>query len=134
MSVKYAVLKRAARLLNFQKIMAQPYSKLQETFKTAAATPKIPVLQDPEFTFETQTLCGQPVLYIKHKQATQKVCVYVVGGGNGALHGRKLPISLPVLPKEVRGFAVRRVSCFPQSCLKLFIFALQRADMESALQ
>lgn len=81
MSVKYAVLKRAARLLNFQKIMAQPYSKLQETFKTAAATPKIPVLQDPELTFETQTLCGQPVLYIKHKQATQKVCVYVVGGG-----------------------------------------------------
>lgn len=29
MSIKYAFLKKAARLLNFQKIMAQPYSKLQ---------------------------------------------------------------------------------------------------------
>lgn len=77
MSIKYAFLKKAARLLNFQKIMAQPYSKLQETFKTAAAVPKIPALQDPDLTFETQTLCGQPVLYIKHKQPVQKVCVYV---------------------------------------------------------
>ncbi len=39
MSVKYAFLKRAARLLNFQKIMAQLYSKLQETFKNAVAVP-----------------------------------------------------------------------------------------------
>lgn len=81
MSAKYAIIKKAARIINFQKIMAQPYSKLQETFKTASAVPKIPALQDPEFTFETETLCGQPVLYIKHKQPVQKVCVYVVGGG-----------------------------------------------------
>lgn len=81
MSAKYAIIKKAAKILNFQKIMAQPYSKLQETFKTAAAVPKIPALQDPELTFTTQTLCGQPVLYIKHKQPVQKVCVYVVGGG-----------------------------------------------------
>ena len=81
MSARYAIIKKAAKIINFQKIMAQPYSKLQETFKTAAAVPKIPALQDPDLTFETQTLCGQPVLYIKHKQPVQKVCVYVVGGG-----------------------------------------------------
>ena len=81
MSVKYAILKKVARLANFQKIMAQPYTKLQGTFKTANAVPNIPALQDPELTFETQTLCGQPVLYINHKQPVQKVCVYVVGGG-----------------------------------------------------
>ena len=81
MSAKYAILKKAARIINFQKIMAQPYSKLQETFKTGAAVPKIPALQDPELTFTTQTLCGQPVLFVKHKKPTQKVCVYVVGGG-----------------------------------------------------
>ena len=61
MSVKYAILKKVARLANFQKIMAQPYTKLQGTFKTANAVPNIPALQDPELTFETRTLCGQPV-------------------------------------------------------------------------
>ena len=81
MSAKYAIIKKAAKIINFQKIMAQPYSKLQETFKTATAVPKIPALQDPELTFTTQTLCGQPVLFVKHKKPTQKVCVYVVGGG-----------------------------------------------------
>lgn len=42
MSAKYAILKKATRIIHFQKIMAQPYSKLLETFKTASAVPKIP--------------------------------------------------------------------------------------------
>ena len=63
--------------------MAQPYSKLLETFKTASAVPKIPAPQDPNLIFETQTLCGQPVLYVKHKQPVQKVCIYVVGNDLG---------------------------------------------------
>ena len=75
MYAKYAILKKATRIINFQKIMAQPYSKLLETFKTASA--------DPNLTFETQTLCGQPVLYVKHKQPVQKVCIYVVGDDLG---------------------------------------------------
>ena len=83
MYAKYAILKKATRIINFQKIMAQPYSKLQETFKTASAVPKIPAPQDPNLTFETQTLCGQPVLYVKHKQPVQKVCIYVVGDDLG---------------------------------------------------
>ena len=77
MYAKYAILKKATRIINFQKIMAQPYSKLLETFKTASAVP------DPNLTFETQTLCGQPVLYVKHKQPVQKVCIYVVGDDLG---------------------------------------------------
>ncbi len=81
MSVQYAVLKKAARLLNFQKIMAQPYDKLQHTFHTTTAVPNIPNMQDPELTVETKTLCGQPVLYVNHKKPAHAVCVYVVGGG-----------------------------------------------------
>ena len=42
-----------------------------------------PGAQDPNLTFETQTLCGQPVLYVKHKQPVQKVCIYVVGDDLG---------------------------------------------------
>ena len=63
--------------------MTQPYSKLQETFKTASAVPKIPAPQDPNLTFETQMLCSQPVLYVNHKQLVQKVCIYVVGDDLG---------------------------------------------------
>ena len=77
MSAKYAILKKATRIIHFQKIMAQPYGKLLETFKTASAVPKIPARRN--LTFETQTLCGQPVLHVKHKQPVQKVCIYVVG-------------------------------------------------------
>lgn len=83
MSAKYAIIKKAAKIINSQKIMAQPYNKLQQTFKTAAAVPKIPAMQDPELTVTTQTLCGQPVLFVRHKKPAQKVCVYVVGGGLG---------------------------------------------------
>ncbi len=63
--------------------MTQPYSKLQETFKTASAVPKIPAPQDPNLIFEAQMLCSQPVLYVNHKQLVQKVCIYVVGDDLG---------------------------------------------------
>lgn len=63
--------------------MTQPYSKLQETFKTASAVPKIPAPQDTNLTFETQMFCSQPVLYVNHKQLVQKVCIYVVGDDLG---------------------------------------------------
>ena len=42
-----------------------------------------PGAQDPNLTFETQTLCGQPMLYVKHKHPVQKVCIYVVGDDLG---------------------------------------------------
>lgn len=81
MSIKYTVVKSVVRALHFQSIMAQPYAKLQRTFRTKAAVPYIPKMQDPDFTFDIQLLCGQPVLWVKHKKPTRKVCVYVVGGG-----------------------------------------------------
>lgn len=62
--------------------MTQPYSKLQETFKTASAVPKI-WRAGSNLTFETQMLYSQPVLYVNHKQLVQKVCIYVVGDDLG---------------------------------------------------
>lgn len=81
MSVKYALIKRAARLLGLRRIMAQPYNKLQKTFKTEKAEAAIPELSAPNFDFESFRINGQPVLRVKHKKAADKVCVYVVGGG-----------------------------------------------------
>ena len=81
MSAKYTLVKGLSQLVNFQKIMAQPYDALQKTFHTTEAVPKIPALQEPDFLVETLTICGQPVLHIQHKKPVEKVCVYVVGGG-----------------------------------------------------
>lgn len=81
MSAKYTILKRLVRLLNFQKMMARPYDKLQKTFQTAKAVPHIPNLSDPDFTFETLRIGRYPVLYVGHRKAAGSACVYVVGGG-----------------------------------------------------
>lgn len=77
MSVKYKALKRIFKLVNVQRIMAQPYDKLQKTFKTAAAQPDIPELSHPEFDFSVFEINGFPVLYVKHKNPAKGVCVFV---------------------------------------------------------
>ena len=81
MSVKYKALKRIFKLVNVQRIMAQPYDKLQKTFKTAAAQPDIPELSHPEFAFSVFEINGFPVLYVKHKNPAKGVRVFVTGGG-----------------------------------------------------
>lgn len=81
MSLKYKVIKNVMRILNLQKMMSQPYVKLQKTFKTEKAVPNIPKLSNKNFNFEVFTVSGQPVLHVKHKKYTDKVCIYVVGGG-----------------------------------------------------
>ena len=78
MSAKYAILKKATRIINFQKIMAQPYSKLLETFKTASAVPKIPARRIRILPLKRRRSAASR-LYVKHKQPVQKVCIYVVG-------------------------------------------------------
>lgn len=83
MSAKYAILKKATRIINFQKIMAQPYSKLLETFKTASAVPKIPARRIRILPLKRRRSAASPVLYVKHKQPVQKVCIYVVGNDLG---------------------------------------------------
>ena len=82
MYAKYAILKKATRIINFKDhgtALQQTAGDIQNGFRGA----EDPGAQDPNLTFETQTLCGQPVLYVKHKQPVQKVCIYVVGNDLG---------------------------------------------------
>lgn len=81
MSVKYTIAKQLVRLLNVQRLMAQPYDKLQKMFKTEKAIPHIPKLSNPDFIFETLQIGGYPALLVKHKKPAGSVCVYVAGGG-----------------------------------------------------
>ena len=81
MSIKYKAMKRMVAFINVQRIMAQPYDKLQKTFKTVTARPDIPKLSDPEFDFSVFQVNESPVLYVKHKNPVKGVCVFVTGGG-----------------------------------------------------
>ena len=83
MSAKYAILKKATRIIHFQKIMAQPSRQTAGDIQNGFCGAEDPGTQDPNLTFETQTLCSQPVLYVNHKQLVQKVCIYVVGDDLG---------------------------------------------------
>ena len=69
---KYAILKKSDTDHPFPKDHAQP-GKLLETFKTASAVPKIRRAGSEILPLKTQTLCGQPVLHVKHKQPVQSV-------------------------------------------------------------
>lgn len=81
MSLKYSIIKTMFHIIPMQKIMAKPYDELMKTFHTAEATPSIPQLNDPEFTFQTHKIENFPVLEISHKKKTDYVCIYVAGGG-----------------------------------------------------
>lgn len=81
MSVKYTVIKKIISIINIQKIMAQPYDKLQKLFGTAKTQQCIPKLSDSELDFSTFNVNGFPVLYVKHKKPVKSVCIYVTGGG-----------------------------------------------------
>ncbi|MDO4333773.1 MAG: alpha/beta hydrolase [Eubacteriales bacterium] len=74
-------MKKIVSFINFQKIMAQPYDKLQKVFKTGKGQPDIPKLSDPELDFSVFKVNDFPVLYVKHKKPVQGVCIYVAGGG-----------------------------------------------------
>ena len=80
-SVKYAMAKGVVRAMNMQKLMAMPYEKLKKQFKTGEKGPQIPQLSDPDFEFTTTQIKESKVLFIKHKEATDQVCIYLTGGG-----------------------------------------------------
>lgn len=81
MSVKYTIIKAVFRILPVQQMMAKPYENLLKMFKTADAKPKIPRLENPDFTAETCVVQNFPMLTISHKKKTNSLCIYVAGGG-----------------------------------------------------
>lgn len=63
--------------------MAQPYSKLQETFKTASAVPKIPARRIRILPLKRRCSAASQYCTLTTKQLVQKVCIYVVGDDLG---------------------------------------------------
>lgn len=81
MSVKYEVLKALVRSSGLKKRWNMSTEELLENRRQANAKNKIPVLRDPAFDIGQITVCGCPVLTMKHKSGAQKANLFIIGGG-----------------------------------------------------
>ena len=81
MSVKYEVLKALVRASGLKKRWNMSTEELPENRRRANAKNKIPALSDPEFDIGRITVCGCPVLTMKHKRGAGKANLFIIGGG-----------------------------------------------------
>lgn len=81
MSVKYEVLKALVRASGLKKRWNVSVEELLENRRKANAKNKIPELHDPEFHIGRITVCGCPVVTMKHKSNPGKANLFLIGGG-----------------------------------------------------
>ena len=80
-SLKYTVLVFVFRALPVKKLMAGPPEKTQKLFQKMNKGPDIPHLQDPELLILQKEAAGSQVLYARHPRKSDRVGIYLVGGG-----------------------------------------------------
>ena len=80
-SFKYRFLLKAFRLLPAKRIMAAPKEKAQKLFRKAYKGENVPELTDPELDISRYKINSSTVLVYKHKKASDRVGIYLVGGG-----------------------------------------------------
>ena len=97
-TLKYRALLKAFRLLPAKKIMASPPEKAQRLFRLAYKGENIPKLYDDAMTIKQLKIAGSSVLYYKLRQPTERLVIYLVGGG-------MLKYPQPAQAKELVGLA-----------------------------
>ena len=80
-SLKYRFLLSVFRLLPAKRIMAAPKEKAQKLFRRAYKGENVPELTDPELEISRRKVNGATVLVYKHKKASDRIGIYLVGGG-----------------------------------------------------
>ena len=81
MSIKYRILKKLFRLINFKRIFGKPNDQLIKEARKLNRKNHIPDLQDDDFEFRTIKIDNCPVLVMKHKAETDRACLFLIGGG-----------------------------------------------------
>ena len=81
MSVKYEILKALVRASGLKKRWNGSVDELLENRRKANAKNKIPELRDPEMEIGRITVCGCPVVTMKHKGGAAKANLFIIGGG-----------------------------------------------------
>lgn len=80
-SFKYRVLLKIVGALPAKKLMAAPKEKTQRIFRLAYKGENIPPMSDPELRITKGKVGGSTVLYYKLREPTDRVMIYLVGGG-----------------------------------------------------
>ena len=80
-SLKYKILLSAFRVLPVKKLMAGSTEKTQKLFRKAYKGADIPTLHDPALLICQKEVAGSKVLYARHKEKSDRVGIYLVGGG-----------------------------------------------------
>lgn len=78
---KYRVLLKTIRLLPVKKIMASPPEQTQRIFRLAYKGENVPKLHDAAMTVRRLRFEGGSVLYYKLHRPTDRLAIYLVGGG-----------------------------------------------------
>ena len=80
-SLKYRFLLKVVRLLHAKRIMAASKEKAQKLFRKAYKGENIPELTDPDLNIGQDKINGATVLVYQHKKASDRIGIYLVGGG-----------------------------------------------------
>lgn len=80
-SLKYKILLSAFQVLPVKKIMAGSPEKTQKLFRRAYKGADIPALRDPALLILQKEVAGSKVLCALHKEKSNRVGIYLVGGG-----------------------------------------------------
>ena len=81
MSVKYEVLKALVKAIGIKRRWNGNVEELLNNRRKANAKNKIPELHDPDFDIGQITVCGCPVVTMKHKGGSDKANLFIIGGG-----------------------------------------------------
>ena len=80
-SLKYKILLSAFQVLPVKKLMAGSPEKTQKLFRRAYKGADIPVLRNPALLIQQKEVAGSKVLCALHKEKSNRVGIYLVGGG-----------------------------------------------------
>ncbi len=80
-SLKYRVLLSVFRALPVKKLMAGSMEKTLKLFRKAYKGADIPTLRDPALEILQREVAGSKVLYARHREKSDRVGIYLVGGG-----------------------------------------------------
>ena len=109
-TLKYRMLLKAFRMLPVKRIMAGTPEKTQKIFKKAYKGVEIPELHDPEISVSRGEVKGQAVLYYRHRKETDRVGIYLVGGGMAATSD--LAVSVGMVWRVAKSIAVPMIAGF----------------------
>ena len=80
-SLKYKILLSAFRVLPVKKLMAASPEKTQKLFCRVYKGADVPTLHYPALLISQKEVAGSKVLYARHKEKSDRVGIYLVGGG-----------------------------------------------------